>query len=124
MYGQLTSIALAIYQPKVKSKADVLVDKIRDSDGKPMDMAAWSMFYAFDIMGAVGFGTEFNNMSSGIEHPAIQPLHAHVKELAIMSQVPWLGNIIASIPGATLAFVEFFRVCESQISAKAKVGTR
>jgi hypothetical protein len=113
-----------MYQPRVKSKADMLVKKIREADGKPMDMTEWSMLYAFDIMGSVAFSIEFDNMGTGIEHPAIQPLHMHMKELAIFSQVPWLENIIASIPGASMAFVEFFRLCDRQIREKAKVGNR
>jgi hypothetical protein len=116
-------VAVGIYQPKIKAKVDLLIEQIRKSASEPMDATAWSMFYAFDTMGDVGFGEEFNNMSTGVEHSAIQPLHAHVKEMAVMSTVPWLENVIGSIPGATLPFIEFFKICENQISAKAKVGT-
>jgi hypothetical protein len=30
-------------------------------------MSAWSMFFSFDVMGEVGFGKDFNNLTSGVE---------------------------------------------------------
>jgi hypothetical protein len=88
-----------------------------------MDMSAWSMFFSFDVMGEVGFGKDFNNLVSGVEHPAIKGVHSHMTMLGIMSTVPWLLNILGSIPGAAAGYSDFFSFCAGQIREKHKVCT-
>jgi hypothetical protein len=86
-----------------------------------MDVSAWSMFFSFDVMGEVGFGKDFNNLNTGVEHSAIKGVHSHMTMLGIMSTVPWLLNILGSIPGAAAGYTEFFSFCAGQIREKHKV---
>lgn len=86
-----------------------------------MDVSTWSMFFSFDVMGEVGFGKDFNNLTSGVEHPAIKGVHAHMTMLGIMSTVPWLLNVLGSIPGAAAGYSDFFSFCAGQIREKHKV---
>jgi hypothetical protein len=85
-------------------------------------MSAWSMFFSFDVMGEVGFGKDFNNLTSGVEHSAIKGVHSHMTMLGIMSTVPWLLNVLGSIPGAAAGYSEFFSFCAGQIREKHKVS--
>ncbi|KAF2202071.1 cytochrome P450 67 [Delitschia confertaspora ATCC 74209] len=112
--------SLATYQPRIKSKADILMSQLRKNAGKPMDMTAWSMFFSFDVMGEVGFSKDFNNLVSGTEHPAIQGVHSHMTMLGILSMVPWLLNLLSSIPGAAAGYSEFFGFCANEIREKHK----
>ncbi|KAF2185244.1 cytochrome P450 [Zopfia rhizophila CBS 207.26] len=112
--------ALATYEPRIKAKADIFMDQLRKNAGKPMDMTAWAMFFSFDVMGEVGFGKDFNNLVSGVEHPAIKGVHAHMTMLGILSMVPWLLNVLSSIPGAAAGYSEFFSFCANEIKAKQK----
>lgn len=73
-------------------------------------------------MGDVGFGKDFNNLVSGVEHPAIKGVHSHMTMLGIMSTVPWLLNILGSIPGAAAGYSDFFSFCAGQIREKHKVS--
>ena len=86
-----------------------------------MDILVWSMFFSFDVMGEVGFGKDFNNLVSGVEHPAIKGVHSHMTMLGIMSTVPWLLNILSLIPGAAAGYTEFFSFCARQIREKHEV---
>jgi hypothetical protein len=86
-----------------------------------MDASKWSMFFSFDVMGEVGFGKDFSNLSTGIEHSAIQGVHSHMTMLGVMSTVPWLLNVLSSIPGAAAGYTEFFAFCAGQIREKHKV---
>jgi hypothetical protein len=86
-----------------------------------MDASAWSMFFSFDVMGDVGFGKDFNNLKSGVEHVAIRGVHEHMTMLGIMSPVPWLLYILSSIPGATAGYIDFFSFCAGQIREKNQV---
>lgn len=112
--------ALATYQPRIKAKADKLVEQLAKSHGKSMDVTAWSMFFSFDVMGEVGFGKDFSNLSSGVEHPAIRGVHSHMTMLGILSTVPWLLNLLSSIPGAAAGYTEFFDFCANEIRDKHK----
>jgi cytochrome P450 len=111
--------ALATYQPRIKSKADALIyqlHQIKDS----INVSAWSMFYSFDVMGEVGLGKDFNSLTSGVEHPAIKGVHDHMTMLGIFSTVPWLLNVLSSIPGAAAGYSDFFSFCSNEIRAKNK----
>jgi len=89
-----------------------------------MDVSAWSMFFSFDVMGEIGFGKDFNNLNTGVEHSAIKGVHSHMTMLGIMSTVPWLLNVLGSIPGAAAGYSEFFSFCAGQIREKHKVSHR
>jgi hypothetical protein len=41
--------------------------------------------------------------------------------LGIMSTVPWLLNVLSSIPGAAAGYSDFFSFCAGQIREKHKV---
>jgi hypothetical protein len=86
-----------------------------------MDVSTWAMFFSFDVMGEIGFGKDFNNLESGVEHSAIKGVHSHMTMLGIMSTVPWLLNVLSSIPGAAAGYSEFFSFCAGQIREKHKV---
>ncbi|KAH5581599.1 hypothetical protein HBI24_127250 [Parastagonospora nodorum] len=112
--------ALSSYEPRIKSKADLFKSQLAKAAGKPMDVSTWSMFFSFDVMGEVGFGKDFNNLNTGVEHSAIKGVHSHMTMLGIMSTVPWLLNILGSIPGAAAGYTEFFSFCAGQIREKHK----
>ncbi|KAF2107312.1 cytochrome P450 [Lophiotrema nucula] len=112
--------ALSTYQPRVKAKADLLIDQLRKRSDRPIDITTWAMFFGFDVMGDLGFSKEFYNLESGVEHHAIKAIHKHMTTMAVVSMTPWLLNILGSIPGAAAAFSGFFDFCGSEIKAKQK----
>jgi cytochrome P450 len=69
-------------------------------------------------MGDVGFGKDFSNLTTGIEHPAIAQIHKHMSILGVFQTLPWLMNILGSIPGAASSFAEFFEFCAKQMQEK------
>ncbi|CAG8384457.1 unnamed protein product [Penicillium salamii] len=112
--------ALATYEPRVKAKADQLALHLNKNLGQPIDASAWAMFLSFDIMGAVGFGKEFNNLGTGIEHPAIKGVHDHMGILGVLGHVPWFLNLASRIPGAASGYSSFFKWCGDEIERKQK----
>lgn len=85
-----------------------------------MDVSKWAMFFSFDVMGEVGLGKNFDNLTSGVEHSAIQGVHDHMTMLGILSTVPWLLNVLSCIPGAAAGYTDFFNFCSSEIREKNK----
>ncbi|KAL4958584.1 cytochrome P450 [Aspergillus filifer] len=112
--------ALASYEQRIREKADLLISHIEQQHGQSIDATTRSMFLSFDIMGKVGFGKEFNNLSTGVEHPGIKAVHDHMTILGTMGHIPWLLNLISHLPGAMSAMAEFFKWCEDEIVQKHK----
>ncbi|EUC45093.1 hypothetical protein COCMIDRAFT_96502 [Bipolaris oryzae ATCC 44560] len=110
--------ALNTYEPRIKAKADLFKSQLANKGEASMDASTWSMFFSFDVMGDVGFGKDFNNLKSGVEHVAVKGVHEHMTMLGIMSPVPWLLYILSSIPGATAGYTDFFSFCAGQIREK------
>lgn len=79
------------------------------------------MFFAFDVMGDVGFSKDFGNLASGREHPAIKGIHDHMSILGLLSLVPWFLYIVGCIPGAASGYTGFFSWCSNEIREKQKV---
>ncbi|KAF7596101.1 hypothetical protein BBP40_003363 [Aspergillus hancockii] len=101
--------ALEIYQPRIKTTVDKFAAQIEKHLDSPLDASAWSIFLSFDIMGEVGFGKDVNNLTTGVEHPAIKGIHDHMHVLGVLSHVPWLLNMMGRIPGATAGYSGFFK---------------
>ncbi|KAJ5653878.1 hypothetical protein N7490_000881 [Penicillium lividum] len=112
--------ALATYEPNVGAKTDQFVAHVENNLGQAIDISSWAMFLSFDIMGDIGFGKEFNNLTTGVEHPGIKAVHDHMAILGTMFHVPWLLNLAGRLPGATNALKEFFNWCEDEIVQKQK----
>ncbi|ROW16851.1 hypothetical protein VPNG_01522 [Cytospora leucostoma] len=113
--------ALATYQPRIEAKASLLLQAIQDRAGQAINATDWSMFYSFDVLGEVGFSKDFGNLATGVEHSAIKPIHEHIKVFGVISALPWLMNILGSIPGAASTYNEIFSFCANEIRAKQKV---
>lgn len=112
---------LATYQQRVKEKSDLLTKQIQDRAGQPIDITKWAMFYSFDVIGEVAFGKDFGNLVTGTEHSALRPIHEHIKVFAVLGHLPWLMNIMTSIPSASSVYTEIFSFCENEIRAKQKL---
>ncbi|KAB8238047.1 cytochrome P450 [Aspergillus alliaceus] len=112
--------SLKIYEPRVIAQAGKLVAQIDANPGKPFDATAWTMFFSFDIMGDIGFGKDFNNLTTGMQHHAIRAVHDHMSLIGVLSHVPWLLNILSNLPGAANAFSGFFAWCADQIESRRK----
>lgn len=113
--------ALANYEPRVKEKADLLTERMRERARQPVNITKWAMFYSFDVIGEVAFSKDFGNLMTGTEHSALIPIHEHIKALGVLSPVPWLMNILTCLPAASNIYTEIFAFCADEIQAKQKV---
>lgn len=111
-----------MYEPKVMSKVSVLISNIERMAGTPMDMTHWSILYNFDVMGDVALGTEFDNLSAGVKHPAIATLHSMLRLYGMLGHVPWLLNLLSNIPRGRASQNDFEGWCEHVLEEKQKVS--
>lgn len=98
----------------------MLVQQMAERQGQVVNFTKWGFYYAFDIMGVVGLGTDFNMVDTGEEHEAIAALHGQMIAVGVLGTVPWLLSLLAKLPisGGFGVFMDF---CVSQLDQKIKV---
>lgn len=90
--------------------------------GKPVDVTQWIMWLSYDIMGVVGFGTDFGNLKTSTEHPAVQSLHDAAKFTGYLKSVPWLVNFLGHLPGCDGTLGPFADHARRLVREKRKVS--
>ncbi|KAL3476707.1 cytochrome P450 [Aspergillus californicus] len=110
--------ALSTYEPRVHHKVDVLVSQIRSRLEQPLDISRWIMYFAFDVMGMVGFSKDFRQLEEGTEHAAIKELHGQMLILGVLKPVPWILTILGGIQGLVANYGQFMTYCEDRIAEK------
>jgi hypothetical protein len=79
--------------------SDLLIQKLSQYDGQPVVINDWCHFITFDIMGELGFGQSYGQLESGRLHNALDQITKFLRIGVCAIQVPWLVNIVQSIPG-------------------------
>ena len=96
--------ALRGYEDRIKVYNDLLLEKISESSGKPVNAARWFNLYSFDVMGDLGFGESFGMLKSGQDHWAIALLNAGMDPIGLWFPT-WFFRTLIAIPGAAKDYV-------------------
>ncbi|KAJ0426668.1 cytochrome P450 [Aspergillus carlsbadensis] len=110
--------ALATYEPRIQQKVDILVSQIRSRLGQPLNISQWIMYFAFDVMGLVGFSKDFRQLDDAAEHAAIKELHEQMLFLGILKPTPWILTILGAIQGLVGNYGQFMTYCANRIAEK------
>lgn len=94
------------------------MNQLKKKNGTAVNITSWGKLFGFDLIGEIGLGKPFDQLASGIEHPAIKPIHDHIQVLGVLQTVPWLLYLLGIVPGASSAYSEIFGFCAGQIRAK------
>ncbi|KAL8793721.1 MAG: hypothetical protein Q9195_003662 [Heterodermia aff. obscurata] len=68
--------------------------------GEPVNATAWFKYFAFDVMTDIHYGQSLDMLKNGKDHYAIELSHAGVAVMGPLTPVPWLCQLLMSIPGA------------------------
>lgn len=115
-------VALKEYEPAVKRLTDLLISQLHARGGTAVDAVEWINFYAFDVMGQVGFGKPWGMLETGNLHEAIDQLHGAWVSVGVLGHVPWLLRLATEIPGADAVLQGFMDWCWAQLAEKQKVA--
>ncbi|KAL2851910.1 cytochrome P450 [Aspergillus pseudoustus] len=111
---------LAMYEPRIQHKVDVLVSQIRFRIDKPLNISQWTMYLAFDVMGLVGFSKDFRQLEDATEHAAIKELHEQMLFLGILKPAPWILTILGAVQSLVGNYGQFMTYCADRIAEKKK----
>lgn len=107
--------ALKSYESRMIRQTDRLIGHCEGKDGMVIDASGHIDHFSFDVMGDVGFGTDFG-MIEGTNKESLEwtrLLHSYMRMLAVIRPVPWFKELYKWLPvdrqrkGNGLAFVQF-----------------
>lgn len=84
-----------------------------------VNFTKWGFYYAFDIMGLVGLGTDFSMVDTGMEHEVMTALHGQMIAVGVLGTVPWLLSSLSKLP-ITGGFDVFIKFCIEHLDQKIK----
>lgn len=94
-------------EPTVRIYVDMLLGSIRESSSNGDEIEFTSLFHrlAFDVIGALTFGEDFDGLKSGILHPWCAAIFSMVKAITVIMMLmdyPLIWKIITSTMAKTI----------------------
>ncbi|KAI1113575.1 cytochrome P450 [Nemania sp. NC0429] len=113
------------YDQRINRYRTLLVKKIEDSGGRPLDVTELFKLYSFDVMGDLAFSRSFEMLETSKEHDAIKLLNSGLFAIGLKFPM-WFFRLMISIPGAAKDWWGFMRYCTSQVDKQleAKSDTK
>ncbi|KAL7767272.1 hypothetical protein ACKLNR_001573 [Fusarium oxysporum f. sp. zingiberi] len=93
-----SSRALRDYQPRVVKYTNLLLDRLEQSQGTPIDIPKWFKFYSFDTMGDLAFGQSFSMLTNGVKHPFMALVESHMAMAGTFSQLIRMFPLFRTLP--------------------------
>ena len=78
---------------------ELFITKMKAMQGKPVAINPWMHYLTFDSVGQLAFGTDYKQLETGREHEGIAAVSKYLSATIISIQLPWLANLLMSIPG-------------------------
>lgn len=86
--------ALRGYEPRLNRHARVLIEKLKEHARSPaVRISSWISFFAFDVMGDIGYNRAFGMLENGKEDEIIALLHKGMAPMSILTHVPWMMSL-------------------------------
>lgn len=113
--------ALSDYYPHIQKKVETFAKQLQAHQGKSIEIAGWTLYYTFDVMGIIAFSKDFKQLDNGAEHFAIGAMHAQMQYLGLLGGVPWLMHLLACVPGLSASYETFVNYCAEQMEQRRTV---
>jgi hypothetical protein len=78
----------------------------------------------YDLMGAVGWGKTFSNIQNWKLNPVLEFVQKLTEPQQILSQAPWLLNLLANLPGGDKAIYRYGEFIKDQVDRRRRQETR
>lgn len=107
--------ALRDYETKVDGFSDLLVSKISEKQGQPIDMRNWFNLFSFDVMAMLAFGKDYGMLEKGEKHWALGMLDEGMQPLAFFLPT-WFFRFLTAIPGLAAGYHNFIQFCVDELN--------
>ena len=113
-----TPSAVKAQEPVVISHVDKMIDRLRqqcasrDEGNTVVNIAEWSKYIVFDILGDLGFAESFNCLDNSALHPWVAELYTYTK----------VGSLVAALRHYTILFNLIWRCIPARNLAAAQAN--
>ncbi|KAJ5781038.1 hypothetical protein N7457_006198 [Penicillium paradoxum] len=90
--------ALVEYDERIAEYSDLLCREVVSLKGKPFDATRLFKYYAWDVMGELGFGKGFDMLDKETNRWVPDLLEEGMSDIAQFQVVPWLSILLHSLP--------------------------
>lgn len=91
----------------------------KSANGQEVNIDHWFMFFAFDIMGKLGFSKSFNLLGQGGFSKPIELLEQAMEMIMVLGSVPYMAPVARLAPNALKQFEQF---TENALKERVKQG--
>ena len=109
------------YDPIVWTYTQQLMDQIKANVGKPMNVAKWLQFFAFDIMTDLAFGRSFDSVKTGKASRMMEEVEAPVMVFGLFHYVPWVAHFFKLVPFMVAHKAKFDQYLDSLVEERKKM---
>ncbi|KAJ5421525.1 Cytochrome P450 [Penicillium cf. griseofulvum] len=92
--------SLVEYDGRIAEYSELLCRQLTNLNGKPFDATRWFKYYAWDVMGELGFGKGFEMLENGKNRHIPDLLEEGMAHIAQLQVVPWLVILLHKLPFA------------------------
>lgn len=82
----------------ILQKARLLEQKIREFEGKEINITEWFEYYAYDLMGLLAFRKSFDMLEGGKNHWVVDTINGGTASIGPFTGVPWFVHLIHALP--------------------------
>jgi len=94
--------SLVDLESQVQPTIDLFMDKLAElgeNGKKPVDIATWALYFAFDGLGQINFSEDFGFLRSGSDvDNNIRTIDGLLAYLSIIGQAPWMHKLLLGNP--------------------------
>lgn len=106
--------AIRGYDQRIRGYQDRLVSRIAETEGQPINITDWLMWYSFDVMGDMAFGKSFNMLETSKNHWAIDLSNIGIKPMSLILPM-WMFRLFLAIPGLSRHWHAYFDFCRNSL---------
>lgn len=90
--------ALAEYDERISEYSERFCRQISDLKGQPFNATRWFKFYAWDVMGELGFGESFHMLEDDKNRWVPDLLEEGMADISQLQVVPWATILLHRLP--------------------------
>ncbi|KAL5404942.1 hypothetical protein PMIN06_004993 [Paraphaeosphaeria minitans] len=114
--------SLREYEPRINRHTRLLLEKLKEHAKKPsVRISSWIGFFAFDVMGDIGYNRGFGMLEKGEEDEMIEMVHKSMANMSTFGHIPWaVGMMLRTSVGAK-DLLTFMKVVQDVLIERKKI---
>lgn len=115
--------ALRDYEPRLNRHTRILIDQLKEhAKDQSVRISSWIGYFAFDVMGDIGYNRGFGMLEKGQEDEMIALVHKSMAPMSVFGHIPWIFGILLRTSFGTKDLLRFMKLTQEILRERKKVG--